>query len=87
MNHATNRHLILLVTLMASLHRIAATVTSTTEYPYADDYFDRIYKVEDGGTIRYLHIYCKDENMVSISITNSIEYEEYPRFPVYPEWA
>jgi hypothetical protein len=52
-------------------------------YPLADDYFEQIYLVQMKGQSYYLIISCRDEHMLSISLSPHKEFEEQPRFNIY----
>lgn len=60
------------VLLLNCLVAIECIQTETHEYPMADEYFDRIYRIEDSEGDKFLHIHCKEPNMISLSITKEI---------------
>lgn len=47
---------------------------SFKEYPLADDYFEKIYLVNHNSQQYYLTISCREQNMLSISITPNKEF-------------
>lgn len=55
------------------------------EYPFSDRFFDRTYTVEEGKSVKYLHAYCKEDNVLSLSVTKKLFFDEEPRFRIYPE--
>lgn len=73
----------LLFVVLICCNLVETRVASISQYPDADDYFDRIYVINNDGRTQYLRLYCKERNMVSLSITWRLEFEEYPRFPVH----
>lgn len=50
------------------------SVQSFKEYPLADDYFEKIYLVNHNSQQYYLTISCREQNMLSISITPNKEF-------------
>lgn len=66
----------ILILSVFCISSIAGLNTVTHEYPMSDEYFDRIYKLTGlpGSQEEYLHIHCKEKNMISVSITKDIEY-------------
>lgn len=61
---------LLLIAILCS--GVQSRVTKVTEYPNSDEYFDRIYVIQNGDQQHYLRVYCKEKNMVSISITKEL---------------
>ena len=56
--------------LLMSLECEAANMAKV--YPLADEYFEKIYLVEENSRLYYLNISCRDVNTMSISITPEI---------------
>ena len=52
-------------------------------YPLADDYFEKIYMVTLNNQQYYLKIGCREANMLSLSLTPTVEFMEQPRFNIY----
>lgn len=52
----------------------ALCVYNFKEYPLADDYFEKIYLVNHNSQQYYLTISCREQNMLSISITPNKEF-------------
>jgi hypothetical protein len=63
----------LLLTLCLLFTAVLSTQTFK-EYPLADDYFEKIYLVSHNSHEYYLTISCKEQNMLSISITPSKDF-------------
>ena len=68
----TLKMIIMTISFVVLTDLVRAFQTEAKWYPYADEYFDKIYKITDGDKPKYLHIYCKEKNMLSISITKEI---------------
>lgn len=65
-----------LLKLLAVLF-VMVGVSATTvfkAYPLGEDYFEKIYLVNHNGHEYYLTISCKEQNMLSISITPSKDF-------------
>ena len=73
------------LTLYLVLPPLLHASPSVKEYPFTDPFFDRTYTVEEGKSVKYLHAYCKEDNVLSLSITPKLYFTEEPRFPIYPE--
>ena len=73
----------IIISVMSFLPWLVANL-DIKEYPLADSYFDRIYVIRDGSSVEYLHAYCKESNVLSLSLTSAVDFEEEPRFPIYP---
>ena len=60
---------LLAMLLLMILECEAVDMVKVTVYPLADEYFEKIYLVEQNNRIFYLNISCRDVNTMSISIT------------------
>lgn len=61
-----------------SLHNVKIT-------PMTNEYFDKIYKINSFNQVNYLHISCKEKNVLSISITPTLDFYQHPRYPVFDQ--
>lgn len=64
-----NSTLCLSLLLLLLVHGCAATEFKA--YPLGDDYFEKVYLVSHDNREYYLTISCKEQNMLSISLTTS----------------
>lgn len=64
-NSALCLHLLLL------LLAVGCAATEFKAYPLGDDYFEKVYLVNHDNRDYYLTISCKEQNMLSISLTTS----------------
>lgn len=71
------------IPLLLLLLVIGCAATEFKAYPLGDDYFEKVYLVSHDNKEYYLTISCKEQNMLSISLTTSREFMEYPPFNIY----
>ena len=72
-------------TLYFILPLLLHAAPSVKEYPFTDPFYDRTYTVEEGRSVKYLHAYCKEDNVLSLSITPKLFFNEEPRFRIHAE--
>lgn len=74
--------LLLMVTMILCLTGVKSN-TVFKVYPLADDYFEKIYVVIHNNEEYFLTIACKEQNMLSLSLTKEKDFQEAPRFNIY----
>ena len=66
----SNNSTICLVAILLLL-ALSCVATDFKAYPLGDDYFEKVYFVNHNNREYYLTISCKEQNMLSISLTTS----------------
>ena len=54
---------------------IKTAATSFKAYPLADNYFEKVYLVDHQNKQYYLTVSCKEQNILSISMSPSLSFE------------